>query len=169
MARADAWRTTGVTHMTRGIARAGGPRVRVVHSVKDADAAYGERARRVATENWSAATLPREDARVIFAQNVAAQLQGGPAALLTPERRRALMVRAHAAGLRDFDANLIIAIVQDRARDHAAAGLDQDARLTLVRPAAELSRGAGWWPVLCAAVLALVGAAAVIAWIAGGR
>ncbi|MCA9294405.1 MAG: hypothetical protein KDA20_11390 [Phycisphaerales bacterium] len=50
------------------------------------------------------------------ALRVADALEGGRAAILRPERRRELVANAQAMGLRPFDANLIIAIVQDGAR-----------------------------------------------------
>jgi hypothetical protein len=56
------------------------------------------------------------DARWIFALRVSGSLQGGKAALLIPPRRRELVAAAVRAGLREFDANLIIAVVQDAAR-----------------------------------------------------
>lgn len=43
-------------------------------------------------------------------------MEGGKAALLRPERRRELFHRAEDMGLRPFDANLVIAIVQEAAR-----------------------------------------------------
>lgn len=56
------------------------------------------------------------DARLVFAQAVAACIEGGTAALLRVEKRNALHKHARKLGLRVFDANLIIAIVQDAAR-----------------------------------------------------
>lgn len=71
---------------------------------------------RVAYENACAAMLPQEDARWLFAVRVSGSLEGGKAALLTPTKRRDLIAAAVSTGLREFDANLIIAIVQDAAR-----------------------------------------------------
>lgn len=73
-------------------------------------------AERVAYENACAAMLQPADARWIFALRVSHSLEGGKAALLTPPRRRELIAAAVGAGLREFDANLIIAVVQDAAR-----------------------------------------------------
>jgi hypothetical protein len=56
------------------------------------------------------------DARLVFASTVAASIEGGTAALLRVEKRDALRKQARKLGLRVFDANLIIAIVQDAAR-----------------------------------------------------
>lgn len=73
-------------------------------------------AERVAYENACAAMLQPADARWIFALRVAGALEGGKAALLTPPKRRELVAAAVVNGLREFDANLIIAVVQDSAR-----------------------------------------------------
>ena len=61
---------------------------------------------------------------------------GGATAILTPERRNTLLTTATMLGLRPFDANLIIAIVQDAAR--RGEGVDHpqtDGRLKMVPPA----------------------------------
>lgn len=113
------------------------------------------RAQAVAAENRAAAALSVDDARVIFAAEVAGQLQGGLVALLTPERRRRLVARAEGLGLRPFDANLIIAIVQDRARGgEFDSGAEEDVRLGMIRPAGEARRGSPWLPLLAAGCLA---------------
>lgn len=69
----------------------------------------------VAKENLAASVLSPFDARLIFAQQVEANLEGGRAAILRPQRRRELVTQARRLGLRPFDANLVIAIVQDAA------------------------------------------------------
>ncbi|MCA9310779.1 MAG: hypothetical protein KDA21_06205 [Phycisphaerales bacterium] len=66
--------------------------------------------------NRAAAAMTPDDARLIMAARVAESLQGGKAALLRPERRLNLLRMATRLGIRPFDANLIIAIVQDSAR-----------------------------------------------------
>ena len=48
-----------------------------------------------------------------FAASIARALEGS---MLTPERRESLVLEAQSLGLRAFDANLVIAVVQDRAR-----------------------------------------------------
>ncbi|QOJ01756.1 MAG: hypothetical protein HRU70_15225 [Phycisphaeraceae bacterium] len=90
-------------------------------------------ASRVEAENALAAALPAADARAIFASDVAGRL--GVGAMLRPADRRSLIARAVGMGFREFDANLVIAIVQDRSRRgvHGAAG--DDARLSLIAPA----------------------------------
>ena len=75
------------------------------------------RARRaVADENRAAATnrgLSPTDPRWALAARAYSQLQGSA---LTQERRLQVMRTARRLGVRPFDANLIIAIVQDQAR-----------------------------------------------------
>lgn len=51
-----------------------------------------------------------------FARAAAMSLEHGRAAVLVPERRRKLMMLALHLGIRPFDASLIIALAQDRAR-----------------------------------------------------
>lgn len=60
--------------------------------------------------------LQENDPRIVFAAAVAACMEGGKAALLRVEHRNKLHKTARKLGLRVFDANLIIAIVQDAAR-----------------------------------------------------
>lgn len=56
------------------------------------------------------------DPRWVLAVRTVAVLDGGPAAILTPDRRRGLLRLAETMGLRPFDAAVIIALVQDAAR-----------------------------------------------------
>lgn len=79
------------------------------------------RARRaIAEENARAAAMAHEasdaDVRHIMALRVHESLEGGRAALLTAPRRRELVKAGERMGLRPFESNLIIAIVQDGAR-----------------------------------------------------
>ncbi len=79
------------------------------------------RARRaIADENRRAATMAHEasevDIRHILALRTEESLEGGRAALLTAPRRRELVKAGERMGLRPFESNLIIAIVQDGAR-----------------------------------------------------
>jgi hypothetical protein len=64
----------------------------------------------------AASQLSSDDARVIFAMKVQDCLEGGRAAILRPKRREELLSLSHQMGFRPFDANLIIALVQDAAR-----------------------------------------------------
>lgn len=56
------------------------------------------------------------DARFRFASQVARHLEGGKAAILRPERRDHLIAGAVRDGILPFDANLVIALVQDATR-----------------------------------------------------
>jgi len=67
---------------------------------------------RIAAHGSAAAIDPR-DPRWRLAMQTQAQLEGS---VLAPERRDRLMQNARQLGLRPFEANLIIAIVQDKAR-----------------------------------------------------
>lgn len=57
--------------------------------------------------------IDHSDPRWILAMQTQARLQG---TVLTPDRRDQLLKNATKLGLRPFEANLVIAIVQDRAR-----------------------------------------------------
>lgn len=90
----------------------------------------------VARANRQAAAIDAVDARWVLACRVAASLEGGRAAILRPESRDRLLSQASRLGLRPFDANLIIAIVQDSARcGEEPLGLATAERLPLIRPA----------------------------------
>lgn len=72
--------------------------------------------RRIALENRLASDAPGLDPtapHLAFAARVANALDG---VVLPPERREELLRFARSAGLREFDANLVIAVMQDRAR-----------------------------------------------------
>lgn len=137
-----------------------------------------ERARRVrqaeqeiAAENRAAADLTGGDARSIFALRVNELLDGGRAAILTPENRRRLVDLAGRMGMRAFDANLVIAIVQDSARrgeriDDAEAA--HRLRLIPAPPARLMERPMDYLgPALAAGAIALGAVLALIAWITG--
>jgi hypothetical protein len=118
--------------------------------------------RAVERENRSAAVLPADDARRIFGDHVARSLEGGRAAILRPDRRRLLVSRAATLGLRPFDANLIIAIVQDGARRGDSTSGQPLVRM--VKPVR--TRAAGVYGPACAAVLlATVLLAALMWWV----
>lgn len=106
------------------------------------------RRKEVLSENRLASGMSPDDARWIFARRVAEQLEGGTAALLTPERRRSLLATSQRVGLRDFDANLIIAIVQDGRRS-GKGGLNPEVEhsLLMVTPAdpAKAKQGPPEW------------------------
>ncbi len=129
----------------------------------------------VARENREAAAMLADDARWMLAQSVAANLEHGRAAVLPPEKRRRLVTHAHNLGLRPFDANMVIAMVQDHARSGNAA-LDRDlaSRLSLVGDASGAGRGTRieggptWRMLIAAVLLAAAMTAAMIQWVNGG-
>jgi hypothetical protein len=64
----------------------------------------------------STVTMSALDPRWVLAVQVHRQMQGGRAAIVTPETRRRLMLIGRRLGLRPFDTSLVIAIIQDGAR-----------------------------------------------------
>jgi hypothetical protein len=113
---------------------------------------------RIARENASAASLSALDPRWILAVQATRELQGGRAAILTPEGRRRLLLVGSRLGMRSFDTNLVIAIVQDGARcgedPLASMGVG---RLRLVGGEAELADvkpGLSWAMVAAITILA---------------
>ncbi len=123
-------------------------------------------AQRVTRENRAAA-IARDDQRSVFAAHVARQLDGGRAAILPPDRRRHLLTIAQRLGLGAFDANLVIAIVQDAVREgDDPLNVAADQRLALVRaprPEVESVRSLLlWWAG--AMVLGLALLAGLISW-----
>lgn len=87
--------------------------------------------REVARENHSARDLSVDDLRDVFAAKVVGALDGGRAAILRPQVRRDLVAAAVTLGMRPFEANLVIALVQDSAR-RGATGSAAVARAHLV-------------------------------------
>jgi hypothetical protein len=89
----------------------------------------------VALENFAAAQLSIDDARWALAARTAESLEGGRAAVLPPQKRERLTRLATSLGMRPFDANLVIAIVQDGARSgEGPLGHGVTERLQLVQP-----------------------------------
>lgn len=83
-------------------------------------------------------------------------LEGGRAAMLSPEKRKRLISDAGALGIRPFDANLVIAIVQDQARmGLAPKGSDFHARLSLVREPGPRTMPTWLVAMICSAILGL--------------
>jgi hypothetical protein len=148
---AGAGRTSGGGQLVggrSGMAMVGGGAVggsgvvaRLGHAVRageDSGGAATGGAEAVRAENRRAAQMSAMDARWLLAVSTAGMLEGGRQALLRPERREALLERGRRLGLRSFDANLVIAVVQDGARtgsEGAGPGVLSDevqARLKMV-------------------------------------
>ncbi|MBK7405637.1 MAG: hypothetical protein IPJ41_13690 [Phycisphaerales bacterium] len=109
------------------------------------------RAWEVGAENRAAAALETFDARWVMAVRVSDALEGGRAAVLRPETRARLVTSATRMGLRPFDANMVIAIVQDAAREgQTPRDLDTVDRLMLVPgPRTEARARPGRWVLAC--------------------
>lgn len=106
--------------------------------------------------------LQANDARWVFAVRVSKALEPGPEPALPPDRRRRLMSIARALGLRPFDANLIIAIVQDAARSGEPLSSSVEERLGLVRPVQR--SGVSRTSLLLVAFASAIASAALVAW-----
>jgi len=91
--------------------------LKLVGVPRDSSWSHAQRAKlEVVKENRLAAHangLDPRDPRWILAMQTQARLQGS---MLTADRRQRLMNSAKKLGMRPFEANLVIAIVQDRAR-----------------------------------------------------
>lgn len=112
--------------------------------------------RQVIHENRLAAynrALNPTDPRWVLAVRAYSQLQGST---LTPERRERVMKTADQLGIRPFDANLVIAIVQD----HARTGLDLgEAQPTLALLREPSTSRPGRWTILLRWAAAIAAAA----------
>lgn len=128
--------------------------------------------------NRAAATLATPergvDARRILALTTAQALEGGRAAILRPDRRRLLVSAAGRLGLRPFEANLVIAIVQDGARrgvspaDTATAGMIDMVPAAVPKDASQRAERAEVLRVCAIAVLlAAVTLVMLINWVGG--
>lgn len=116
--------------------------------------------------------LLSDDARWVFAVRVKREMQGGRAAIIAPESRQRLLGLANRLGLRDFDANLIIAIVQDDARTFPSVNPvpseSTKGPLALVRSAQPESTDSGemfWWNIGAASGLACLLCFAMVRWL----
>jgi hypothetical protein len=148
------------------------PRLRLVGADDEPALHEWARSRRVRQtvirENRRAAQNPSlepTDPRWVLAARAYSQLQGST---MTPERRQRVMRTARLLGVRPFDASLIIAIVQDRAR--RGEGLAEAApTLTLIqrprRRSAPSWTALRWIAVIAAALL---GNVLLIWWLLGG-
>lgn len=119
-------------------------------------------------EQSAAATVPMSalDPRWVLAVEVQRQIQGGRAAIVTPDTRHRLMLVGRRLGLRPFDTSLVIAILQDAARrGEDPLGPMSVSRLRLVRDTELADAGhVLTWSRVAAMVIAagLFGAAATL-------
>jgi hypothetical protein len=125
--------------------------------------------REVAAENRHAASrtdLNPVDPRWVLAVRAYSQLQGSA---LPYDRRQRVLQTARALGVRPFDANVIIAIVQDHARRgarlHEATGTL--ALLHKPEPGDTRGRGSTWLRWASALVCAMAGTAFLVWWVTG--
>lgn len=72
--------------------------------------------RQVALENHASSSLSVQDVRDVLSAAVVSSLEGGRAAILRPQVRRQLVASAVSMGLRPFEANMVIALVQESTR-----------------------------------------------------
>lgn len=116
----------------------------------------------IARENHIAArsSLDPGDPRWVLAARAYAQLQG---ATLTPDRRERVLKTARLLGVRTFDANVIIAIVQDTARRGRPLG-EAHPLIELV-PQKPPATGHGWTRWVSAILLALLANLVLIWWL----
>ena len=121
-------------------------------------------------ENLASAALSVSDARWAFAVRVASSVEGNRAGILRPAIRQRLVHQASHLGLRPFDANLVIAIVQDAARTGSPLSAEVAERLKLVRNPAEARSNRhmlSWRSVIAASGLAVLLAWLALRWLTG--
>lgn len=101
------------------------------------------------------------DARGTLVLRIEESLEGGRAAVLRPERRRRLLRIARMLGVREFDAHLLIAQAQERAR----RGETLSGEVVGGGGAAPARESAAWWLLAMALTLGLLGFGALRAWV----
>jgi hypothetical protein len=110
-----------------------------------------------------------ETAATRFAAEVAQHIEGGRAGVLRPVARRHLMRSAAASGLRPFDATLIIAMVQDRARrGEPLARSANDPRLAVIPAPPRRSTLPALATTAATLALTAVLVSGALTWLAGG-
>lgn len=133
------------------------PRLRLVGGRPIGEAAAAAPEDAVRRENRRAAFDPpmaADDPRWVLATRAWSQLEGS---VLTPDRRERVLATARRLGVQPFEANVIIAVVQDRARRRGA--------LAETLPTLALL-GAAPEPPIAARTIALRGAALLLAGVA---
>lgn len=148
------------------------PNLRLVAGEYDPSApGVQQRLRRaeVVRENRSASQIPPLDAQDIFSRRIAEQLDGGAAALLTPERRERLVALGRRLGMSQFNANLVIAQVQDAARRGEELSRPAvQANLDLVQESLHRKRMIGASIAIAALLIAMGLLMALIGWVEAG-
>ncbi len=143
------------------------PHLRLVGAADGWTEARTRARKAVADENQAAAAndgLNPADPRWVLAARAYSQLQGSA---LTYERRIRVMRTARRLGVRPFDANLIIAIVQDQAR--RGRGLPEAAgTIALLESPGTRSGGRTWARWIAAAACAVAANAFLIWWLTAG-
>lgn len=107
-------------------------------------------------------TMSPTDPRWVLAVRAQSQLEG---AALSPERREKLMQLANHLGIRSFDANLIVALVQDRAR--RGAPLDDLTGALTMLPISTRDENHYFWRWLMAGICGAFVAVMLIRWVLG--
>ncbi len=110
-------------------------------------------------ESAYATDLDPQDPRWLVAVETASQLEGS---LLSFERRERVLAFAARVGVRTFDANLIIAAVQDRARRGEPLESTMSTVALAAAPRAARARGDRWLYVMTA--LAAIALHALLGW-----
>lgn len=116
----------------------------------------------VIRENRLAASNPQlepTDPRWVLAMRAYSQLQGST---LTPERRQRVLDNAKVIGLRPFDANLIIAVVQDHARRGESPAEAQSTLSMIAAPVRNADRQ--FWKRWLAAIISAIVANILLFW-----
>ncbi len=141
------------------------PHLRLV-GVDDAIDDWVRRARREgAAENRRAAggaDLDPTDPRWVLAIRAYSTLQGST---LTPQKRQQVMATARKLGVRPFDANLIIAVVQDQARRGGDLSKAAGTIRIVPRPRRRRTRSFEMYRWAAALISALFGTAWLIWWV----
>lgn len=114
----------------------------------------------LARESTRSLALDHQDPRWMLALETRRALQG---ATLAYEDRRRLLGLANRVGIRPFDANLILAVVQDRARRGEALETAAETIAIVPRPAPRRFDATPIW--IAATVVAIVVDLALIAWL----
>ena len=115
-----------------------------------------------ARESTRQRSLDPEDPRWMLACATRDALQG---AVLTFENRRKVLLLAQRVGIRAFDANLIVAIVQDRARRGEPIDQVAEAITVIPKPAPPRRSLAPAWTWAAAILVAVLADALLIGWL----